>query len=253
MKQVFAIAQETFLSLKRDKIFQPLSIIIAAAVAVAIFAADWSLESRSQVYHDIIVFIFQVSGAFISMIWGVKIISDSKQDGSVELSMSRPLPRSQWLLGRMLGLFFSLLAMSFITGLIWRLGAVACDIETNTLWFSIALAQTTLLWFITGSVAIFMSSFTGPGTALFASISIWILGLLSRPIATGIVGSSSPAAKQFTEFLAKIWSLSPLIPESHGTIISVLVRQQTALYALAILSAFYFMGAAFAHFKDINS
>ena len=120
MKQVLAIAQETFLSLKRDKIFQPLSIIIAAAVGVAVFAADWSLESRSQVYHDIVVFIFQVSGAFISMIWGVKIISDSKQDGSIELSMSRPLPRSQWLLGRMLGLFISLFAMAAITGLIWR-------------------------------------------------------------------------------------------------------------------------------------
>jgi ABC-type transport system involved in multi-copper enzyme maturation permease subunit len=253
MKQVLAIARETFLSLKRDKIFQPLSIIIAAAVGVAIFAADWSLESRSQVYHDIVVFIFQVSGALISMIWGVKIISDSKQDGSIELSMSRPLSRSRWLFGRMLGLFFSLLAMSVVTGLIWRLGAIVYDIETNIPWFSIALAQTTLLWFITGAVAIFMSSFTGAGTALFASISIWILGLLTRPIATGLVGGSNPAAKQFTEFLAKLWSLSSLIPESHGTIISVQARQQTALYALAILAALYFMGAAFAHFKDINS
>lgn len=253
MRQVFAIAQETFLSLKRDKIFQPLSIIIAAAVGVAIFATDWSLESRSQVYHDIVSFIFQVSGALISMIWGVKIISDSKQDGSIELSLSRPISRSLWLLGRMLGLFMSLLAMAALTGLIWRLGAVAYDIETNILWFSISLAQTTLLWFITGAVAIFMSSFTGPGTALFASISLWILGLLTRPIATGLVGVSSPTAKEFTEMLAKVWSLSPLIPESHGTILSVVVRQQTAIYALAILSAFYFLGAAFAHYKDINS
>lgn len=253
MTPTLAIANETFLSLRRDKIFQPLAIIIALTVGIAIFATDWTLEDKSVVYHDIVAFIFQISGSLISIIWGVKIISDSKQDGSIELSMSRPVSRSGWLLGRMLGLFFSLFTMAVVAGIVWRLGAWAYGIQTNVLWFSIALCQTILLWFTTGAISIFVSSFTGPGTALFAAIALWILGLLSRPIATGLIASTSPFARKFVETIANFWSLSILIPESHGTIISLVERRQGFLYILAVLSTFYFLGAASAHYKDVNS
>lgn len=253
MTPALAIANETFLSLRRDKIFQPLAIIIAFTVGIAIFATDWSIEESSVVYHDIVVFIFQLSGALISIIWGVKIISDSKQDGSIELSMSRPVSRSGWLLGRMLGLFFSLFAMAVVAGVVWRLGAWAYGIDTNVLWFTIALCQTTLLWFTTGAISIFVSSFTGPGTALFAAIALWMLGLLSKPIATGLIASTNPIARKFSESLANLWSLSPLIPESHGTIISIVERRQGFIYTLAVLGTLYFLGATFAHYKDVNS
>jgi len=253
MRKVISIAAETSILLRRDQIFQPLTVIVGAALAIAIFATDWSIEEKSSVYHNLVAFIFQISGSIISLIWGVKIISDAKIDGSIEQSMSRPVTRSQWLLGRFLGLAFTLFILSLAVGIVWRLGAYVYEIPTVVSWFTISLIQTLFLWLITGSVAVFVSTFAGPGTGLFIGASMWLLGLMSRPIAQGLSGPGFEGFKNFTTVISNFWSLSPFVPEAYGEIMNIKTRQVSSLYGLTVIVLLYFAGSMIARSKDVNS
>lgn len=253
MKKILSIASETSILLRRDQIFQPLAVIVGAAIAIAIFATDWSIEDRSLVYHNIIAFVFQMSGSIIALIWGVKIIADAKVDGSIEQSLTRPISRGQWLLGRLLGLGASLFILNIAVGIIWRTGAYIYDIHTVVSWFTISMVQTLFLWIIVGGLAVFVSSFTGPGTALFASASLWLLGLVSKPISQGLTGQSFENLRIFTTQIANIWTLSPFVPEPYGEILSVPLRQIYAGYGLCMISLLYVVSSIISKSKDINS
>lgn len=227
--------------------------IVAAAIAVAIFATDWSIEDRATVYHNIIAFVFQASGSIIALIWGVKIISDSKVDGSIEQSLTRPISRGQWLLGRLLGLGVSLFILNIAVGIIWRTGAYIYDIHTIVSWFTISMVQTLFLWLIVGGVAVFVSTFTRPGTALFASASLWLLGLVSKPISQGLTEQSFENIKMFTTKIANLWTLSPFVPEPYGQILSVKLRQLYSVYGLCMICLLYIVSSLIIKSKDVNS
>src|SRR5271169_3241497 len=104
LRAIRVIALETFLLLRRDRIFAPALVLGLAACALALLASDWSIEDFSKILYDVGYFGFQITGGLVALVWGTKTVGDSRQEGSLEVQLAAPISRFTWLIGKYLGL-----------------------------------------------------------------------------------------------------------------------------------------------------
>ena len=104
MLQSIPTAYETFLTLKRDRIYYPALIITALIFVAASFIAEWSVDDWRIIFFNFSQTMFRISGDIIAILFGTKLLQDAVTDGSIETSLSRPVGRAEWVLGKFLGL-----------------------------------------------------------------------------------------------------------------------------------------------------
>jgi ABC-type transport system involved in multi-copper enzyme maturation permease subunit len=207
MKSIYVVIKETILLLRRDRIFLP---AIFGGIAIAImanFASDWSIENFTKILFDVGAFGFQITGSLVAIFWGTKLINDAQRDGSIELYLAAPIPRSAWVIGRFIGLAVSLMILAVILLFFWQ----------STMWlnnfpfmdgpqFSV-FGFMLLGWLVLAALSMFFASFCGQGVALFATISLWVTGLLNNLVYQNLGPESSPLAKGVVLVLARFWDL----------------------------------------------
>lgn len=208
MVKLIATAHETFLALKRDKIFYPAIGATVFIFLLASFIAEWSVDDGRIVFYNISTTMFRLSGDMIALLFGSKVIHDAMVSGSIETSLSRPISRGRWVIGKYLGLGACLVLFAVIAGFGWSLinFIYQMKLPTNFILWGTLFALTE--WLIIGALSMFLSTIAGFGTALFSCFALWILGLLS-----GIVASSfyqedaAPSfASEIVKFLSLVWN-----------------------------------------------
>jgi len=254
MRQLIAIFQETFLSLRRDKIFPPAMIGGAFWIFFAISVGEWTFDERKQLILEVIFTGLQAIGAVVAIQWGTKLIQDAKRDGAIEVQMAAPISRSTWLLGKLAGLSFSLILIGVFLGLFgngfmylsgWGFLSPA---ENWGIVFQI------MSWLVLGALSIFISSFSGTGVALFTSLGLWIVGLAAQYITAAIPRDSSELFRFFSTSLASVWNLSRfnILEQLHTeNWISTSHIMEVSLYALCLYGVFLFAGFIVFSRKDI--
>lgn len=217
MRAVSSIAWETFLRLRRDKIFLPAALIGFGLLAFSGLASYWSVEEFFKILYDLGTSSYLFTGATVAIFWGNKIIADSRQEGSLEVQLASPVSRSVWLIGKFLGLFAGLMILALIFIVAWQgiylgygLGWIP---GKDILIFSLL----TLSWMVMGAVSIFFSSLAQGAIALFCSIWMFIVGLLSAPIMQALAPDTPPVTRKAVEILAGLWNLHSFNLGSYGT------------------------------------
>jgi ABC-type transport system involved in multi-copper enzyme maturation permease subunit len=189
-RKIIATAQETFITLRRDQIFYPALIITVLIFLIASFVAEWSVDDIRIIFFNFSQTLFRLSGDILALLFGTKILQDAKADGSIETSLSRPIGRGSWVLGKYLGLASCLILFGVSAGLSWKLidFIFSMGIPSDLLFWGIGFAICE--WLIVAAVSVFFSTIGGFGSALFASSMLWILGLLAGAIASSFSGDN---------------------------------------------------------------
>jgi ABC-type transport system involved in multi-copper enzyme maturation permease subunit len=245
VRNIYYIARETFLLLRRDKIFLPAAIAGLLIAVFALLASNWSIEAFEKVLFDIGVFGFQFTGSIVALFWGHRMIADSRQDGALEVQLASPVSRTSWLLGKFFGLAVCLLFLGVIMLSVWQAVMLFSRFGWMTPQQLVTLAFTILGWLVLASTALFFATFCRPQVALFATLCLWICGLTSFLIAQSLTPETPPVTRRAVEFLARIWDFqqfnlvdwsNKLIVVSHQElilrglygIVLILVLQTTA-------------------------
>jgi ABC-type transport system involved in multi-copper enzyme maturation permease subunit len=200
------LSRESFLILRRDKIFVP---VVVAGLAIAYFAnlaSGWGLEDFKKILFDIGLAGFRVTGAVVSILWGVRMVSDPLQDRSIELRIAAPSARFIWVLSRFTGLMICLLLMGTVFAGVWQLLMSLNNFGTMSNAESWALGLLVLEWLVLGSFGILMGTLVGFSTALFVTFSAWIAGLMAPLVAATMDQTIDPTQKVFVEFIANVWN-----------------------------------------------
>ena len=85
--------KESFLMLRRDRVFTPMMIVGVAIALFANTASGWTIEEYEKILFDIGIAGFRVTGAVVAMLWGVRLITDPLHDRSIELRIAAPSAR----------------------------------------------------------------------------------------------------------------------------------------------------------------
>jgi Cu-processing system permease protein len=217
MRAVTLVTRESFLLLRRDKIFIPAAI---AGVVVALFAnvaSEWGIEEFSKILFDVGALGFHLTGSLVAIFWGTRTVSEARADGSLEIQLAAPIGRVSWLTGKYLGLVLALVWLWVMLVVFWQVLMMTNNFglmsQAQVTFFVFQLLE----WCIVGALALFYSTFAGVTIAIFASITTWMIGLVSLPVYQAL----PPGADRFTtaivEGVARFWNLRQFNLASYAT------------------------------------
>lgn len=254
MRTILTVASETFLRLRRDRIFIPALLVGVGLLGLSGLASYWGIEDFFKIMYDMGAAAYLFTGATVAIFWGNKIVADSRQEGSLEVQLASPVGRSSWLLGKFLGLTLGLLLLAAAFLVTWQLIYGAWGLGwINTQDLSI-FALLTLLWIVLGALAICFACLASSGIALFCSAWAFVVGLLSAPIMQALAPETPETTRRIVETIAGLWNLHYLNLAAFGGQ-AVFVDLNDFLMRVAYgfaLSVFFLALACIAfHRKDI--
>lgn len=200
MKPILIIARETFVLLRRDKIFLPLVVVGLCLVFFSSMMQDSSADELVKTMFNMGASGFFFTGIIICLLWGVKSICESRRDGSIELQLAAPVTRSQWLIGKYIGLCCSLLLVGIILFAAFQLMLYVDFKKIMTGKQVLVFVYLYIGWMVFAAICTFFSTFCNTPTATFSSFCVWVTGMLS-----GVIVASAP-------------------PRSDGSIVETLVK-----------------------------
>lgn len=205
VRTLAVISWETFVLLRRDKVFVPALVAALLISAFANLASDWSVEDFTKILFDIGFFGFQVTGSLVAIFWGAKIISDSRQEGSLELQLSAPVSRGTWVVGKYIGLSLCLITLGIILFAIWQSLMLLNQFGWMTENQIICYLYMVLSWLVQGALAIMLASFMGQAIAMFSTLCLCLTGMSSALLATAVSPNSSESTKFIISTVARFW------------------------------------------------
>lgn len=229
MRATIAVALETFLRLRRDRIFVPAALIGCVLLIMSGLASYWGVEEFFKILYDLGSFAWLMTGATVAIFWGNKIIADSRQEGSLEVQLASPISRSAWLIGKFLGLTAALLLLALIFLLGWQMIYLSYGMGRVPNRDLIAFSLLSVSWIVMGAVSIFFASMASAAIALFCSIWMFICGLLTAPIMQTLAPETPAGTRRAVETLAGLWNL-------HLFDISTLMGNREFLSQMDLLS-----------------
>ncbi len=198
--------KESFLMLRRDRVFTPMLVIGVAIALFASLASGWTIEDDEKILFDIGIAGFRITGAVVAMLWGVRMMTDPLQDRSIELRIAAPSARYAWIISRYTGLAICLLLMGCTFALIWQAVMYFNHLGTMTNMHGWILFMLVAEWFALGAIGLLMGTLAGFSTAIFATFSAWIAGLIAPLVAATMDPNTDPTQKRIVLWIADTWN-----------------------------------------------
>jgi ABC-type transport system involved in multi-copper enzyme maturation permease subunit len=175
--KLYAIAINTFREAIRDRI---LYLILAFAIVLILASRAISLltvGSEEKIIKDIGLMAISLFGVATSIFIGVGLVFKEIEKRTIYTLTSKPIRRSQFILGKYLGLSLVLMVnLSIMTlafyGLLWFKGYLDFNLGKAILLIMVELLLVT-------AFAIFFSSFSSPFLSSLFTVTLYVVGHLS--------------------------------------------------------------------------
>lgn len=254
MRTILSVASETFLRLRRDKIFIPALLVGAGLLGLSGLASYWGIEDFFKIMYDMGAAAYLFTGATVAIFWGNKVVADSRQEGSLEVQLASPVGRSSWLLGKFFGLTLGLLLLALGFLIAWQLIYAGWGLGWIKVQDLSIFALLTLLWTVLGALAICLACLASTGIALFCTAWAFIVGLLSAPIMQALSPETPESTRRVVEGIAGLWNLHYLNLATFGgreAFVSLPDFLFRALYGVALCAFFLALACIAFQKKDI--
>jgi len=188
-RNIRAIASNTFRETVRDRVLYNLVVFVLLIVACAILLGDLTNGQEARTIVNIGLNAMLLFGTFIAIFVGVGLVAKEIERRTVYAIFSKPVRRSEFIIGKYLGLCLTLLVNVCVMGLGVTLALlyVGNSALAFSIWGSIVLIYFELT--ITTAVAILFSSFSSAALSALLAFFVFVIGHLSsslRDLATGL-------------------------------------------------------------------
>jgi ABC-type transport system involved in multi-copper enzyme maturation permease subunit len=253
MNKALNVAKYTFIEVYRSKVMLSIVFIAIGLVIISYVASEFAYGAPSKVALDFGYGLTSISNLIMSIFIGSTLLSKEIESRTLYMILSRPISRTSFMLGKVIGLssviIINTLILSLVSVSIYRyLGGGLNSLMAWTAWFSFLEA------FIVMLIAIFFSLFTSNSLAVIYTIIAWIAGhsisATSKILFTknnNLFSSSLKIISSIIPDLEKI-NLKDLLIYEQSVSMSYILNAQT--YASLYIIAMLFMISYF--FKNKN-
>lgn len=182
------LALNTLRETIRDKILYVILVFALIMIASSALLADLSLGQQGRIVVDLGLSAISVFGLIITIFVGTNLLNKEIDKKTIYLILSKPIRRSEFILGKFLGLSLTLgvitLAMSacFFAVLWTTLRGVGIDPLT---WFPTSVMALSLIYvemLLLTAGAIFFSTFASPVMSAMFTLGLYLIGHMSYDI-----------------------------------------------------------------------
>lgn len=174
-KHIFLVSRFTFIEVVRSKLMVAIPILGFMLVFVAYIASSFAYGAPGRIAVDVGLGLMSMSNLFFAIFIGSTLISKEVDSRTIYMIISKPLTRSSFILGKILGLLLVVIINAFVLVLISQIIYRFFNGEFNQLvwWIGLmSLMESTIVLLI----AIFFSLFTNVSLTVIFSILVWVLG-----------------------------------------------------------------------------
>ncbi len=242
--RILVIGKNTFREAIRDKVLYNLVLFVLLLTVCAILLGDLTEGQEARTVVNIGLNAMLLFGVFISIFVGVGLVSKELEKRTVFAIFAKPVRRSEFIVGKYLGLCLTLLVNVVVMGigvsiaLIYVGGSMLISI-----WGAIFLIYLELV--IITAVAILFSSFSSPSLSALLTFFVFIIGHMSSSLRDLAAVLGSKSASVIFEIIYYIFPnlahFSFRTESAHGLVPSPTILVGATLYAffyIAILLTF---------------
>lgn len=193
MNRIYAIAKNTFIEAVRDRILYSLVLFSVLMILGSIVVASISAEQFIKIIKDIGLSTISLIGILISIFLGMNIVYKEIDKRTVYNIFSKPVRRFEFIIGKYLGLSFTLLVLVTIMSAVLMLIVLYYEIRyqgylafhyggSYYYQFLIALYFTYLEYLFLIGLSLVFSSFSTPVMTVLFVLLVFIIGRFSSDI-----------------------------------------------------------------------
>jgi ABC-type Na+ efflux pump permease subunit len=109
--RVFAIVTNTLIELARQKVFYVLLLFALVLIGSSVFMARFAFQQEFQILKDVSLGAMSIFTSILAIVATARLIPQDIEDRTVYTILAKPVPRYEYILGKLLGVLF-LLAIS---------------------------------------------------------------------------------------------------------------------------------------------
>jgi ABC-type transport system involved in multi-copper enzyme maturation permease subunit len=203
MRRILAIAQNTFRENIRDKVLYNLILFALIMILSALALGQLTLGNETKVLLDLGLSSISVFGMLIAIFIGIGLVYKELEKRTVYALLAKPVHRHELILGKYLGLLFTLL----VNLAIMTVGLELALLYAGRIGFSghIRVLPAAYLIFLSLAVitalALLFSTFSTPALSALFSFFLWIAGHFGRDLQSFGELTKSAAAKWLCRLL----------------------------------------------------
>lgn len=239
-RRVLVLARWTAVEALRERILYVVLLFAAVLVGSSCILTPLAPGAQSKVVVDFGLAAIDLLGLLVILLSGAGLVRREIERRSLDLILCRPVSRLEYLLGKCLGLFVTLVVLTAVMGAVFALTLAVSGFGWKMSYLA-ALAGTALELLVVASLAVLFSTFTSPTLAALFTLALFAAGHLSGSLVRLASGSSTaflhglrwalPALPLF-DLRSEVVHGQPVPPERL-----LVAAAYAALYALAALYA----------------
>jgi len=194
---IYAVARNAFREAVRDRVLYNLIVFVLLLTAAAIFLGELTAGQEARVVTDLGLSAALIFGVFIAIFVGVSLVWKEIEKRTVYSLLSKPVSRTNFILGKYLGFCVTLLFNTLVmgVGITLALLYVGGGKYIAGVWPAVYLIFLEMT-IITG-VAIMFSSFSTPALSALLTFFVFVIGHFSSSLRDLAQSMGSDAALVF--------------------------------------------------------
>lgn len=178
--KLFAIAWNTFRETIRDKIMIGVLLFATLIIVSSIATVQFTVGQWMRLTTDVGLGAIAVIGIAISIFLGISLVSKEIERKTVYTIVSKPVRRSQFVLGKYLGLLLTLFVNTVL--MLAVLLATLAFVSRNEANPYLGIVQAWIMMMfefaLVTAIAVFFSTFSTPTLSAMFTAALWIIGHL---------------------------------------------------------------------------
>lgn len=233
MNKTIIVAKYTFIEVYRSKVMLSILFIAIGLVSISYVASEFAYGAPSKVALDFGFGLTSISNIVMAIFIGSTLLSKEIENRTLYMILSRPISRTSFMLGKVLGLSSVLIINTIILSLVSvsiynYLGGKLSALMFWAGWFSMIEAFIIMLF------AIMFSLFTSNALAIIYTITVWIVGHSISATSKILLTKTN----LFLNYTLKI--ISGLIPDLDKiNLKDLLIYEQTVTLSYLLKSQLY--------------
>jgi ABC-type transport system involved in multi-copper enzyme maturation permease subunit len=204
VNKIYAIALNTYKESVRNKVFYIILLFALSILLLSFLLATLALGEEDRIIKDIGLSAINIFGLLIAMFVGVNLVYDELDKRTIYTIIASGVSRNQFIIGKFLGLFLTLVVNVFIMGLLLCL--LIGFWPNSDVTPSLILAMFLFLFemMIITAIAVLFSSFSTPVLSAIMTLMCWAIGHMSEDLwewSRHLINEGSVAFAYFLRFL----------------------------------------------------
>lgn len=254
LRRLRAVAYNTYLETVRQKLFLGMIFFAFLLMAASLILKDISVRQDLKILQDIGLAATEFFGTLVALFLGADLVSRDIERRTLHLLIVKPLTRTEFIVGRYLGL-----CLTILTSVVLMATGIALALLTAHGSFSRGLGAATFSIFLqlclTGAISTFLSATASRPLALLGATILCVLGRV-----TDVLRNASLILEGFPDWLGKalyaglpnLLSFDLKTRAIYGDPIPGSLLLYLAFYALAYITALLALGALAFERRDLK-